>query len=222
MHVPEIRPSVAGLGNQAVVVYSNFITAAPYAAYRLTTEPIAGGTGETQPPVISNVTASDTHYNRTTITWSTDEGATSQVEYGTTPDYGSVTPLDPELVTNHMVEVSGLTPATTYHYRVRSTDGAGNESLSSDFIVTTPAPDTVVVTQATWKRTPYGVLTVHATSTDPTATLTVYSAAGGYYGDMLHLGDGTFYNQYSSPSNPQTIEVRSNRGGSATAVVQAP
>src|SRR5439155_9261119 len=52
-------------------------------------------------------------------------------------------PLDSRLLTAHSVTLSGLTPSTTYHYRVLSTDAAGNPATSGDFTFTTaagPAP----------------------------------------------------------------------------------
>jgi hypothetical protein len=38
------------------------------------------------------------------------------------------------------VALTGLLPQTTYHYRVKSSDAAGNLALSADFSFTTPAP----------------------------------------------------------------------------------
>jgi hypothetical protein len=67
-----------------------------------------------------------------TITWTTDEPADSQVEYGTTTAYGSSTTLDPNKVASHSVPLGGLTAGTTYHYRVKSKDAAGNLATSPD------------------------------------------------------------------------------------------
>ena len=88
------------------------------------------------PPVISNVQSSAVTNSSATITWSTDQASTSQVDYGTTTAYGSSTTLDPSLVTSHTVQLSGLSPGTTYHYRVDSTDAGGTTS-SGDFTFTT-------------------------------------------------------------------------------------
>ena len=64
-------------------------------------------TADTVPPTISNVVASPSAQSAT-ITWTTNEGSTTQVEYGLTTAYGSMTVLDPALVTSHTVTVSGL------------------------------------------------------------------------------------------------------------------
>ena len=59
------------------------------------------------PPVISSVSANSAS-TRTAITWATDRPATSQVEWGTGPGYGNLTPLDSAAVTAHVVVLSGL------------------------------------------------------------------------------------------------------------------
>ncbi len=88
--------------------------------------------------VISNVSATNITDTSATIIWTTDQAATSQVEYGTTTDYGSTTTLDTALLTSHYVTLSGLTPDTLYHYRVISSNVAGSAE-SSDYTFTTLA-----------------------------------------------------------------------------------
>ena len=56
-----------------------------------------------------------------TVVWNTDVASDSQVEYGTTQAYGSVV-SDPDSVTQHIVELTGLSSGTTYYYRVSSND----------------------------------------------------------------------------------------------------
>ena len=85
---------------------------------------------DTTTPLISDVDVSDTTETGATIEWSTDEEATSQVEYGTTVDYGSTTTLDEELTTSHSVTLTDLEADTTYHFRVKSKDTSGNETTS--------------------------------------------------------------------------------------------
>src|SRR5207249_3166136 len=62
--------------------------------------------------------------------WTTDEPATSRVDYGTTAD-----PLDGSatvagLATLHVVSFGGLTAGTLYHYRVTSIDVRANNAVS--------------------------------------------------------------------------------------------
>jgi peptidoglycan hydrolase-like protein with peptidoglycan-binding domain/phosphodiesterase/alkaline phosphatase D-like protein len=87
---------------------------------------------DTTPPVISFVVAASITTTDATVTWTTNEPANSQIQYGTTTSYGSLTNLDPVLGLTHSVDISGLTPGTTYHYRVKSIDDAGNISLGGD------------------------------------------------------------------------------------------
>ena len=73
-----------------------------------------------------------------TITWTTNEASDTQVEYGTTTALRLVAPRStPAMVTSHSHALSGLTPSTLYHYRVKSKDAAGNLATSADFTFTT-------------------------------------------------------------------------------------
>jgi hypothetical protein len=56
-------------------------------------------------------------------------------------------PLDENLVANHSVNLSGLESNTTYHFRMKSRDDAGNEAVSEDNALTTAYPtlDTLTV-----------------------------------------------------------------------------
>jgi hypothetical protein len=87
------------------------------------------------------VTASDVGGSGATIAWNTDRASDSQVQYGTSAAYGSSTPVQSSRVTRHTVNLTGLTPHTLYHYRVRSKDEYGNQEVSGDFTFTTGDPD---------------------------------------------------------------------------------
>jgi hypothetical protein len=60
------------------------------------------------------------------------------VAYGTTTAYGLTSTLATSQVTAHLVTISGLSPATLYHFQVRSRDAQGNLASSADFSFTTP------------------------------------------------------------------------------------
>lgn len=98
---------------------------------------------DTTAPELNNIRSTDTTSNSVNIRWDTNERATSQVEYGTTIDYDSSTQLDPSLVYSHVQTITDLLSLTTYHYRVRSVDAAGNETISGDYTFRTLAPDTI-------------------------------------------------------------------------------
>ena len=102
---------------------------------------------DTLPPTISVVTVAPIATTTAGVTWTTDEVANGYVEYGVTDGYGSETQLNTALSLTHNASISGLTPGTTYHYRVHSSDEAGNTSITPDETFTTGAlPAEVVVT----------------------------------------------------------------------------
>ena len=123
------------------------------------------------PPVITGPSATGLTTTGATIIWTTNEPADSQLEYGTTTSYGSLTALDPALLTGHSVALAGLTASTTYHYLVKSRDAAGNLAVSADFSFATPAvPDTIApsvnISAPTNGTIIRGTLSVTATAND--------------------------------------------------------
>jgi len=72
-----------------------------------------------------------------TVTWETDEAATSVVEYGLSKKYGQKTPEDKVLTDSHRVTLYGLTADQLYHFRVVSKDIFGNLARSADFTLNT-------------------------------------------------------------------------------------
>ena len=87
-------------------------------------------------PTISNVAASAHGDGTADITWDTDEASTSTVDYGTNPNDLNQNQSSPGLVTSHSVQLTGLAPNTTYHYRVTSADAVTPVPNSS----TSPEP----------------------------------------------------------------------------------
>ena len=87
-------------------------------------------------PAMSDISAL-TGTTAATVSWKTDEFSDSQVEFGLTSTYGSVSPLDTAQVATHGVSLPSLTPNTTYHYRVLSRDDNGNLAISADQQFTT-------------------------------------------------------------------------------------
>jgi hypothetical protein len=79
------------------------------------------------------------------------------------------------------------------------------------------APDKVAIQTATWSK---GLLTIKATSTNPNAILSVFSSAGNFMFELTNNGGGRYSDQRGFVTNPQQIQVRSNLGGSASAVLK--
>ena len=74
------------------------------------------------------------------VCWYTDRPASSTVEFGLTSEYGLTAGPIGSAVTDHRVSLFPLTPATTYHFRVRSVDSLGRSATSGDYTLGTPPP----------------------------------------------------------------------------------
>jgi hypothetical protein len=101
-------------------------------------------------PTISAKTATTTA-NSSTITWTTNEVASSKIQYGLTTSYGTLTAetdTDPR-VTSHSITLSSLASCATYHYKVISTDVNSNTTTSTDssFITSGCGSSAPVITQ---------------------------------------------------------------------------
>lgn len=90
-------------------------------------------------PIISSI-ATSTATSTATISWSTNETATSTLYYGLTSSYGS-SETNNSGVTSHSYDLSGLTPNTTYYFQIETADSSGNISTSSDLFLTDALPD---------------------------------------------------------------------------------
>jgi hypothetical protein len=178
-------------------------------SYWFTTQP------DTTPPVISNISVTDITCHEVTISWDTDDPATSQVEYGLTTSYGSSTTLDPNLVTTHSQNLTGLSSSTLYHYRVRSRDQVGNQGISPDYTFTTLATSdattpvvTVTAPNGGEVLTAGQVYTITWNVTDnvgATQTSIYYSHDGGSSYDLIDsLSGNPGSYDWTVPSTPFT------------------
>ncbi len=89
---------------------------------------------DSQSPEISEVSVT----GNGSITWTTDEFATSAVLYGVQTGVYTETVSDPLYVKQHTVSLTGLTPGAVYYYQTRSTDRSGNTTTSSEYTFTAP------------------------------------------------------------------------------------
>ncbi len=91
---------------------------------------------DTDAPEISEVTVTDISETSAKITWTSNEEGDSIVNYGLKPDYGIV--HNPDLtLTVHEVVLDGLEPGRNYHFRVVTSDEAGNQGISADYQLAT-------------------------------------------------------------------------------------
>ena len=104
----------------------------------LAAPPSSGGNGGT---FVSGVMAAPSASGTAaTVTWTTSVPADGQVQYGADASYGTWSVYAGTSSTSHSIAVTDLSPGATYHYRVRSEDGAGNVVWSADASFTTPTP----------------------------------------------------------------------------------
>ena len=191
--------------------------------------------GTVTAPTISAVTASGITASAATITWTTDEAADSQLEYGPTTAYGSSTPRVPTLLTTHSQALSGLTASTLYHYRVKSKDALGNLAVSSDQTFRTfAAPGT----QSPFKGAPFPVPGLieaenfdlggegvayhdnvkgnaggqYRTSEDVDIIVSSDSLGGGYVVNNFETGEWLAYTVNVATSAQYDIELRASNG----------
>lgn len=97
---------------------------------------------DTTAPVITSTSRGSLTSSSIKLTWVTNEASTTQIEYGTTQAYGMSSPLVATLVTSHSVTLTGLQSGTMYHFRMVSTDAAGNTVVSGNSFFKTYTPDT--------------------------------------------------------------------------------
>lgn len=104
-----------------------------------TSTPTVTPTPDTVAPIISNVVAQPLDSN-VIVTWDTNEGTTSRVEYG----IGSPTSSTLETTTYdflHHVFIDGLMSGTNYECRVYSRDAAGNQAIAQSCDFSTFSPE---------------------------------------------------------------------------------
>jgi phosphodiesterase/alkaline phosphatase D-like protein len=183
-------------GNEAVSAIQQFTTTPP----------------RTTPAIISNVHVSDLEPDQATFAWTTDEPTNSRVEYGTTASYGGTSPPDSTLTTAHFVVVTGLTPSTTYHYRVGGTDPYGNDGVSGDFTLMTPALPPPITVDTTVSQDGKNSVTTGAFSTSaPGELLLAFVALDGpsSVGQIANVsGAGLTWSLVSrADTNPGDAEV---------------
>jgi hypothetical protein len=183
----------------------------------------SGGSG----PSISAISVSAITTTGATITWTTDVAATSQVEYGTTTAYGSVSVLNSTLVTSHSQLLAGLTAGTLYHYRVHSKNSAGVESISADAAFSTNStidttPPTVSMTAPTSGATVSGSVAVSANASDNVGVASVqFMLDGGNLGSALTSSPYQISWDTTTAANGAhalTAVARDAAGNTATAV----
>ena len=160
--------------------------------------------GGSSAPVISAVAANSITTVGATITWTTDVASTSQVEYGISTSYGTLTTLNATLTAAHAVALTGLTTNTVYHYRVRSQNSSGVESIGGDMTFGTNSvgdttPPTVSISAPASGSTLTGTVTVSANASD-----NVGVAGVQFMVDSVNVGSEVTSSPYATSWNTTT------------------
>jgi len=134
------------------------------------------------PPVITNIQVTPGQ-TTATVTWTTDEPATSTVSYGLSAAYENGSVRHSVLVTDHLVFLSDLVSGTVYHYQVASADGSGNLASSTDLTFTTSFSDTDPPVISDVQATPGQTAAMVTWGTDEPATSTVFYGRSTAYED---------------------------------------
>lgn len=102
---------------------------------------------DTAPPILSDVAATPLPAGAATVSWNTDEPASSLVQYGTSANDLALSAASSLNVTRHQLQLSGLESGAAYFYRVTSTDAFGNtatwppvEQAPATFTTLSPTP----------------------------------------------------------------------------------
>jgi hypothetical protein len=139
--------SSAGLAGRYLQYRADLATADPARTPVLLDVALAcTATPDATPPVITNLTATvGPSGTSATITWDTDETATSRVDYGTSPALLDQTATVPGFASTHAVPLAGLALGTTYYYRATSADPSSNSTTepappNAPLSFTTPPP----------------------------------------------------------------------------------
>lgn len=96
-------------------------------------------TGTAGAPTISFVSVGNITTNSATVSWTTDQPATSQVSFGLKTTYGSLSVFNASPVTTHSIILTALTPGTNYNLAALSANSMGQVGTSANAIFTTVA-----------------------------------------------------------------------------------
>ena len=162
---------------------------------------------DTQTPTISNISISNLTESTASINWSTNEPADGQIEFSTSPcPCSNNTPLVSSLITTHVINLFTLTANTTYYYRIKSKDTAGNLIISTTQTFKTAAvpPPQDILPPVRSSALPSGTLTSGITqtnislTTNESATCRYSAAAGTAYDSMTNTFRRHWGNIYST------------------------
>lgn len=234
--IPQVTQIILGgtFGDSATVgvpvILDDSVTVSAIVAASSTPGGGGGGSGDTTAPIISNVQVINITSSTASIIWDTNENANSAVDYGLTVVYASGTVADPGYVVSHQINLSGLSPNTTYHFQVRSADTSANQAVLGDFQFTTSGDVTPPIisnvqvvnitdtsARVTWQtnepatsRVDYGTTTSYGLSLSDPGLVFFHSI------DITGLSPLTLYNFFVTSADAASNVATSSNGTFAT------
>lgn len=154
-----------------------------------------------------------------TISWSTDRNSDSKVAFGTSSgSYQPTESYNSTQTTDHSIQLTSLTPGTTYYFVARWTDEDGNTGQSSELAFETLPPPSVVdvanpqvgLNNASLQYTTQGAAKVkvyfgQSSDFGGAITLNTSTSKSTYTSALDNLNDGTKYfykiNTFDSAGN---------------------
>jgi len=166
-------------------------------------EPITVNAGG---PGISSVDEDTVSASAVTITWTTDESATSQIEYGLTSTYTASTTESVSRASSHSRSITNLAACTTYHYRVRAEDLGGTETYSSDATFTTTCTGSATVTaQSASTVTVLSGGTMTLANLGLTIPTSFTATSSSVVFQAKRLSDEMFYSSVGKPAGRESV-----------------
>lgn len=141
--------SPPGTGTAAVIVITGggISTAGPADVFSYSTTPGTGGGGQPSPPTLAVGAATALSATAATLAGTVTKGSqkilSCNFQYGTTTKFANSVPCTGHTPGSVRAKLTGLKPATTYHYRLAVTTATFKPATSEPMTFTT-APQTVV------------------------------------------------------------------------------
>jgi uncharacterized protein (TIGR03790 family) len=155
--------------------------------------------GEATFPQLSAIAVNNITATNATATWTTDVSSTSAVDYGPTTAYG-FSAFSADLGTSHSVVLCSLWGGGTFHYRVRSADIFGNETVSGDNTFATPGGSSTITLSSISSNTP----AFYGTTISWTTSASIYNALV-QYGQTANYGSQAYQYYMWGTTSPSII-----------------
>jgi chitodextrinase len=176
--------------------------------------PLAPVGPDLTPPVITNIQTPNLTPTSVTVTFTTNETATGWVSYTAAPACPCTDLFGAGPTTAHTINLTGLTPQTTYQFQVKASDAAGNLRVGPNLSFQTPAlppdttPPTVTITGPAAGNV-MGVIQVTATAVDSTSAVAQvrFLIDGGTIATTLSPPYGTAWDTGTVPDGLHTVTV---------------